>query len=82
MPLILGQITYTKDVSMVRWRDNMEKIGDCFDNAYWPPYRKKEVRMGFKSNYPDFKPNLTPRDMFRMGSFGGTYWRPICEQFN
>ena len=28
-------------------------------------------------DYPDFTPNLTPEDMFRMGSFGGTYWRPI-----
>jgi hypothetical protein len=24
-----------------------------------------------------FKPNLTPEQMFKMGSFGGTYWRPI-----
>ena len=29
------------------------------------------------SDYPDFRPNLTPREMFLMGSFGGTYWRPI-----
>ena len=28
-------------------------------------------------NYPLFKPNLTPREMFLLGSFGGTYWRPI-----
>ena len=28
-------------------------------------------------DYPDFKPNLTPRQMFKMGSFGGTYWRKI-----
>ena len=28
-------------------------------------------------DYPDFKPNLSPRDMFKLGSFGGTYWRPI-----
>ena len=28
-------------------------------------------------DYPDFKPNLTPKQMFRLGSFGGTYWRPI-----
>lgn len=27
--------------------------------------------------YPDFKPNLTPKDVFKMGSFGGTYFRPI-----
>jgi hypothetical protein len=29
------------------------------------------------SDYPDFKPNLSPEQIFRMGSFGGTYWRPI-----
>lgn len=28
-------------------------------------------------DYPDFKPNLTPKEMFEKGSFGGTYWRPI-----
>ena len=28
-------------------------------------------------DYPDFKPNLTPTEIFEKGSFGGTYWRPI-----
>ena len=28
-------------------------------------------------NYPDFKPDLTPKQIFQKGSFGGTYWRPI-----
>lgn len=28
-------------------------------------------------DYPDFRPNLSPRDIFKLGSFGGTYWRPI-----
>ena len=28
-------------------------------------------------DYPEFKPNLTPYEIFRRGSFGGTYWRPI-----
>jgi hypothetical protein len=28
-------------------------------------------------DYPDFIPNLTPQEIFKMGSFGGTYWRPI-----
>lgn len=23
------------------------------------------------------RPNLTPREIFKLGSFGGTYWRPI-----
>tara|TARA_B100001123_G_scaffold450300_1_gene619949 strand:- start:8389 stop:8994 length:606 start_codon:yes stop_codon:yes gene_type:complete len=26
---------------------------------------------------PDFGPNMTPREIFAEGSFGGTYWRPI-----
>ena len=29
------------------------------------------------TDYPDFKPNLTPKEIFEYGSFGGTYWRPI-----
>ena len=29
------------------------------------------------SDYPEFTPNLTPREIFLAGSFGGTYWRPI-----
>lgn len=29
------------------------------------------------SDYPEFHPNLTPFEIFKMGSFGGTYWRPI-----
>jgi hypothetical protein len=28
-------------------------------------------------DYPDFTPNLTPIEIFKLGSFGGTYWRPI-----
>jgi hypothetical protein len=28
-------------------------------------------------DYPDFKPNLSPQEIFQLGSFGGTYWRPI-----
>tara|TARA_B100001758_G_C18382042_1_gene597786 strand:+ start:1074 stop:1646 length:573 start_codon:yes stop_codon:yes gene_type:complete len=28
-------------------------------------------------DYPQFTPNLSPTEMFQLGSFGGTYWRPI-----
>lgn len=38
--------------------------------------RLKNGKIIFKG-YPDFTPNLTPREMFKLGSFGGTYWRPI-----
>ena len=43
--------------------------------------RKKSGKLFF-SDYPDFCPNLTPRDIFKMGSFGGTYWRPIKSKFH
>ena len=29
------------------------------------------------NDYPEFQPNITPTEMFELGSFGGTYWRPI-----
>ena len=31
----------------------------------------------FFKDYPDFKPNLSPREVFVLGSFGGTYYRDI-----
>ncbi|GAG41400.1 unnamed protein product, partial [marine sediment metagenome] len=40
------------------------------------PNKNSNGEIIFK-DYPDFKPNLTPREMFQLGSFGGTYWRPI-----
>ncbi len=39
----------------------------------------KPRTINFK-DYPEFKPNLTPRQIFLLGSFGGTYWRPIYSQ--
>jgi hypothetical protein len=33
--------------------------------------------MVYFKDYPEFRPNLSPRDIFKLGSFGGTYWRPI-----
>ena len=40
------------------------------------PRRLKNGEYTFP-DYPDFRPNLSPREMFKLGSFGGTYWRPI-----
>lgn len=34
-----------------------------------------------KNNKLKFNPNLSPRDIFKLGSFGGTYWRPIKSKF-
>ena len=30
-------------------------------------------------DYPEFCPNLTPKDIFQLGSFGGSYFRPIVS---
>lgn len=42
------------------------------------PSRNKDNEIVFK-DYPDFRPNLSPEEIFRAGSFGGTYWRPISS---
>ena len=44
-------------------------------------FKKNKTQKGGKvirfKDYPEFTPNLTPREIFKLGSFGGTYWRPI-----
>ena len=40
------------------------------------PRRLKNKQLIF-ADYPEFTPNLTPSEIFKLGSFGGTYWRPI-----
>jgi hypothetical protein len=40
------------------------------------PKRNKYKEFVF-NDHPDFRPNLSPIEMFKLGSFGGTYWRPI-----
>ena len=41
------------------------------------PKRSLKPKDVIFKDYPDFKPNLTPEKIYRLGSFGGTYWRPI-----
>ena len=41
-------------------------------------YKPKKVNGKYKfKDFPEFTPNLSPRELFKLGSFGGTYWRPI-----
>ena len=40
------------------------------------PGRNKSKEITFH-DFPDFRPNLSPKEIFQSGSFGGTYWRPI-----
>ena len=41
-----------------------------------PPRKNRYGELVFP-DFTEFRPNLTPREMFQLGSFGGTYWRPI-----
>ena len=44
------------------------------------PKRNKKNELIFEDvidTYPQFKPNLSPKEIFKLGSFGGTYFRPI-----
>jgi hypothetical protein len=40
------------------------------------PKRNAKKELVF-ADHPEFRPNLTPREIFEAGAFGGTYWRPI-----
>lgn len=42
------------------------------------PKKNKKGELVF-NDYPDFRPNLTPKEIIQAGSFGGTYFRPILS---
>jgi hypothetical protein len=45
------------------------------------PGRNRKGEITF-ADYPEFRPNMSPKEMFKAGSFGGTYWRPIYSSVN
>jgi len=47
-----------------------------FELTATEPSRNKKNQLVFDDS-PDFKPNLSPKDVLQLGSFGGTYFRPI-----
>jgi integrase len=60
-------------LGFVRYVKHINKLGH---ERVFHELKKVGGRYYFK-DYPEFKPNLSPREMFKLGSFGGTYWRPI-----
>ena len=44
-------------------------------------YRYECIEPIGKNFHPDFKPDLTPKDMLKMGIFGGKYMTDCGEEF-
>lgn len=51
---------------------------DVYDNVMPQPKRNPKGELVF-TDFPQFRPNLTPREVLQLGSFGGTYFRPITS---
>ena len=43
--------------------------------------KKTNIKLRKTKKHNIFKTNLSPREIFKLGSFGGTYWRPIYSKF-
>lgn len=64
--------TYPKEVDPLT---NKETVGDIeFTEPL--PTRNKKGELVFEDT-PEFRPNMSPKEVLQAGSFGGTYFRPI-----
>ena len=77
--LLKKEIKKARTIKYKKGRVNRFKKGGSKNKTLKKP-KKRNGEIYFK-DYPDFRPNLTPREIFKLGSFGGTYWRPIKSKF-
>ena len=74
-PVTHGELT-KKELKVAQKKKSTKGRVDRFRQKGGEPKRRRDGSLIFKDQ-PKFRPNLTPRQIFQMGSFGGTYWRPI-----
>lgn len=59
------------------------KLGGRMNTKYkfdlTPEQLKSKSLVKIKNSDPEFQPNLSPLEIFKLGSFGGTYWREITS---
>ena len=51
---------------------------EVYDHVMPLPKKNQKGELVFP-DFPQFRPNLTPREVLQLGSFGGTYFRPITS---
>jgi hypothetical protein len=68
----------TRRVPKIKGGNKTRKRGNKIKSKDMPVLKNGKYHF---SDFPEFTPNLSPREMFKMGSFGGTYWRPIKSKF-
>ena len=59
-------------------KDHIDQNGNGIHCTGEIPTRIKSGELVF-SDWGEFRPNMTPKEVIQAGSFGGTYFHPICS---